>query len=135
MCEYGGCRGVEPIAELMREHYARLDEAHLIRKAMAPGDRETAYAHVRRPVKHLALHVRREEQDIFTALREQNEFVDEVEHLEDEHRAPDAGIAALAPATVVSLGARRWELVEAARADHPTFLEDDRAGTVTDHAG
>ena len=164
MCEYCGCRGVEPIAELMDEHYALLDEAHQVRKAMASGDRETAYAHVRRLVTHLDIHVGREEQGIFTALREQGEFVDEVELLEGEHRAFDAGIAALDPASadfehavsvllvelddhverenlgifpasVVSLGARGWDLVEAARADHPTFLEEDRAVTVTDHAG
>ena len=28
VCEYCGCRGVEPIAELMDEHYALLDQAH-----------------------------------------------------------------------------------------------------------
>lgn len=163
MCEYCGCREVEPIAELMDEHYALLDEAHLIRKAMAAGDRDAAYERVRHLVDHLATHVRREEQGLFTALRELSEYVEEVDVLENEHRALDAGIAALDPAgpgfeqavsllllelddhierenlgifpvSVVTLGARGWDLVERAREDHPTFLEEEHADAVTDQA-
>ena len=164
MCEHCGCRGIEPIAELMDEHYALLDEAHEIRKAMANGDRETARTRLQRLVRHLDTHVRREEEGIFTALREQDEYVEEVELLEKEHAGFDAAIAALDPASldferavsdlfveldthverenlgifpvsVVTLGAHGWELVEQAREDHPTFLEVHRAGTVADHVG
>ena len=153
MCEHCGCRGVEPIAELMDEHYALLDEAHLVRKAMAAGDREGALLELRRLVGHLDTHVRREEEGIFTALREKDEYVEEVAMLEKEHSVLDAGIAALDPAgadferavlvllaeldahverenlgifpvSVVTLGASGWETVEAARHSYPTFLEE-----------
>jgi hemerythrin-like domain-containing protein len=152
MCEHCGCRGVEPIAELMDEHYALLDEAHLVRRALAAGDRPTALAHLRRLVAHLEVHVGREEHGIFAALREQGEFLDEVYLLEREHVGFDAGIAALDPSgpdfehdvsgllrelddhverenlgifpvSVVTLHAAGWELVDRARADYPTFLD------------
>jgi hypothetical protein len=152
MCEYCGCRGNEAIAELMDEHYALLDEGHLVRRAMATGDRAGALIHLRRLVGHLDTHVRREEEGIFTALREADEFVEEVELLEKEHAAFDAAISQLDPegadfeqavtvllveldehverenlgvfpASVVSLGASGWERVDQARRHHPTFLD------------
>ncbi|HEU5037266.1 MAG TPA: hemerythrin domain-containing protein [Nocardioides sp.] len=151
MCEHCGCRGIEPIAELMDEHYALLDEAHAVRLAMGAGHRATALAHLERLVEHLDGHVRREEVGVFAALRAQDEFVEEVEQLEKEHRGFDEAIADLDPAspdlerriadllreldehverenlgifpvTGVTLGARGWEMVEEARRDHPTFL-------------
>ena len=160
MCEYCGCRGNEAIAELMDEHYALLDEAHHVRRSMAAGDREGALEHLRELVRHLDTHVRREEQGIFTALRDADEYVEEVELLEKEHAAFDAAIAELDPAgpdfeqavsalfveldehverenlgvfpaSVVTLGAGGWEKVEQARNDHPTFL--DRTAGDTGH--
>ncbi len=152
MCEHCGCRGVEPVAELMNEHYALLDEAHLVRKAMAAGDRTGAMARLQLLVGHLETHVNREEAGIFTALREKDEYVEEVDMLEKEHVVLDAGIAALDPegpdferavlvllaeldahverenlgifpVSVVTLGASGWETVEAARSTYPTFLK------------
>lgn len=178
MCEYCGCREVEPIGELMDEHYALLDDAHRVRRAMAAGDRTGALEHLARLVTHLETHVRREEMGLFTALRDACEFVDEVDALEAEHVAFDRGIAALDPdgpelegavatllreldehverenlgifpASVVTLGAQGWDLVERARQEYPTFLveksvqvtggsatkEESDAGTVTERAG
>ncbi|HET6166912.1 MAG TPA: hemerythrin domain-containing protein [Marmoricola sp.] len=152
MCEYCGCRGNDAIAELMDEHHALLDEAHQVRRSMAAGDREGALAHLRLLVRHLDTHVRREEQGIFTALRDADEYVEEVELLEKEHAAFDTAIAELDPAgpdferavstlfveldehverenlgvfpaSVVTLGASGWDRVEQARAEHPTFLD------------
>lgn len=151
MCEHCGCREVEPIAELMDEHYALLDEAHHVRRAMSAGDRATAIVHLRSLVEHLDGHVRREELGVFAALRAQDEFVEEVEQLEKEHRSFDDAIAALDPegpefehlvsdllrdldehverenlgifpVSIVTLGATGWEMVEEARRTHPTFL-------------
>jgi hemerythrin-like domain-containing protein len=153
MCEYCGCRGNDAIAELMDEHYALLDEAHLVRHAMAAGDREGALTHLRSLVGHLDTHVRREEEGIFTALRDQDEYVEEVELLEKEHSAFDAAIADLDPespdfeqavsmlfveldehverenlgifpASVVTLGAQGWQKVDQARTRHPSFLPE-----------
>jgi len=154
MCEYCGCRGNDAIAELMDEHDALLGEAHQVRRSMAAGDREGASEHLRLLVRHLDTHVRREEQGIFTALRDANEYVEEVELLEKEHAAFDSAIAGLDPAgpdferavstlfveldehierenlgvfpaSVVTLGARGWDRVEQARTEHPTFLDQE----------
>ena len=153
MCEYCGCRGNDAIAELMDEHYALLDEAHQVRRAMAAGDRAGAVEALHRLVRHLDTHVRREEDGIFTALRDADEFVEEVALLEKEHSSFDAAIAELDPsspdfelavsalfveldehverenlgifpASVVTLGAGGWEKVAKAREDHPTFLQE-----------
>jgi len=152
MCEHCGCRGVEPIAELMDEHYALLDEAHQVRAALASGDRRTALDRLRVLVGHLGRHVHREEDGVFAALRDRGEYLDEVEQLEKEHVLLDDGIARLDPddplldravealfreleehierenlgvfpVSVVTLGARGWDTVEQARRTYPTFLE------------
>ncbi len=154
MCEHCGCRGVEPIAELMDEHYELLDEAHALRHALAAGDRSGASEIVDRLAKHLDVHVRREEHGIFAALRDDGEFVEEVEALEGEHAAFDAAVDALDPlaadfergvtdllreleehverenlgifpVSVVTLGAAGWNKVEQARELFPTFLDRD----------
>ena len=152
MCEHCGCRGIEPIAELMDEHYALLDEGHAVRRSMSAGDRATAMEHLARLVEHLDRHVRREEDGVFAALRAQDEFVEEVDQLEKEHRGFDEAVEGLDPdgpelerlvsdllreldehverenlgifpVSVVTLGARGWEMVEEARRAHPTFLD------------
>ncbi|MEZ0580543.1 hemerythrin domain-containing protein [Nocardioides sp. MH1] len=157
MCEHCGCRGIEPIAELMDEHYHLLDEAHRIRRMMAAGDRERARQLLDDLVGHLDVHVRREEAGIFRALRERNDYLDEVEALEREHDAFDAAITALDPGrpdfersvsrllveldehverenlgifpvSVVTLGAKGWERVARARSEHPTFLHERTQG-------
>lgn len=151
MCEHCGCRGVPPIAELMEEHDAILDDVHQVRSALAEGDRIAVAAQLKHLVAHLEPHVAREEQGLFTALRNEGEFVDEVVALEVEHHDLDAAIAALDPdaagfdqavsallatleehverenlgvfpVSVVTLGAKGWNTVERARESIPTFL-------------
>lgn len=151
MCEHCGCRGVDPIAELMDEHYDLLEDGHVLRHALAAGDGPAAAKVLDRLTRHLDVHVRREERGIFTALRQSGEFVGEVEDLEREHGAFDAAVASLDPdgpdfqrkvtdllrdleehvqrenlgifpVSVVTLGADGWQLVEDAREAHPTFL-------------
>ena len=101
----------------------------------------------------LTRHVGREERGVFAALREQGDFVDAVEELEDEHVTFDAALAGLDadapdfgrrvhalldelsehidkenlgvfPVAVVTLGARGWETVGAAHDAEPSFLAD-----------
>ena len=151
MCEHCGCRGVEPLAELMDEHYALLDEGVLITEAIRAGDLDQAATLVRRLAAHLEIHTRREEDGIFAALRDMDEFTDEVDRLEQEHVDLDALIAGLDvtaddfpaalavvladleqhterenvgifPVSVVTLGADGWNKVERAREVRPTFL-------------
>jgi hypothetical protein len=153
MCEYCGCRGVPPISELMEEHDVILVDAHEVRTALRSGDRGEVVERLRHLAAHLDPHVRREEVGVFAALREHPEWAEEVELLEGEHRDLDAGIAALDvldpsfdrdvlallvdleahverenlgifPVSVVTLGARGWEVVQRAHDAIPTFLTD-----------
>jgi hemerythrin-like domain-containing protein len=156
VCEYCGCRQVAPIAELMDEHDALSVEGDELQRALSSGDRERASALLRSLVDHLTDHVRKEEVGLFTAMREQGEFVDEVDALEQEHTDLDEAVAALDPddpglherlagvlaelgrhierenlgifpVSVVSLGARGWDRVDDARTEHPTWLATGRA--------
>ena len=151
MCEYCGCRGVPSIAELMDEHAALVDEAHHIRQSLSSGNPTDALSRLTRLVEHLGLHVRREEDGIFRALRDVGEFVDEIDALEDEHRGLEKAIAGLTidlpdfgervtrllhdldvhveredlgifPVSAITLGATGWGIVDRAHAGSPSFL-------------
>jgi hemerythrin-like domain-containing protein len=153
VCEYCGCREVEPIGELMDEHSALIDEAHQVRRALSGGNQTLAMSRLSRLVAHLGRHVRREEAGVFTALRDKGEFLDELAELEAEHRQFDDAISALHasapdfidavtrllddlgehveredlgifPVSVVTLGAAGWAVVDRARAESPSFLLD-----------
>jgi hemerythrin-like domain-containing protein len=151
MCEYCGCRQIEPLAELMDEHLALLDEASDIETALGQRDHDRAVELLRALATRLDRHVRREEDGVFTAMKETGEFVDEVLDLEQEHHDFDAQIAALDPAaadfadrirslfahlsdhidredlgifpvSVVTLGARGWDTIARVHDEQPSFL-------------
>lgn len=151
MCDHCGCRQVAPIAELMDEHTALLDEAYEVRKALAERDPARAMELLRGLVEHLAQHVRREETGIFPALRATGEFLDEVDALEGEHRDLDSALEDLDPGApdfaqrvtdllhsldlhvqrenlgvfpvaIVTLGADGWNTIDRAHTATPTFL-------------
>jgi hemerythrin-like domain-containing protein len=153
MCEYCGCREVAPIGELMDEHTALVDLGHHVRQHLDAGEPAAAMARLSVLVGHLERHVQREETGIFKALREEGEFVDEIEELEVEHRdlaaiigSLDAGSTDFAaqvtkllddlavhveredlgifPVSVVTLGPSGWEIVDQAHEDLPSFLLD-----------
>jgi hemerythrin-like domain-containing protein len=153
VCGHCGCQAVDAIGELRDEHAALTDGADAVRSALAAGGRAAAAEHLARLLPDLARHVAREERGIFTALREQGDFAEEVEALEDEHVALDVAIAALDPqgiefetrvlgllgeldqhieredlgvfpVSVVTLGASGWATVDRAHADLPTFLAE-----------
>jgi hemerythrin-like domain-containing protein len=143
VCEYCGCRQVEPIADLMDEHLRLLEIVGDLRRALAAGDRAEAATRRAELVDLLARHTAREEAGVFTALRLQGEYVDEIDVLEGEHSSLDAAVAAIDldaadavteldrfvadltdhidkenlgifPVAVVTLGATGWEVVERA---------------------
>ena len=153
MCEHCGCRGVEPIAELMDEHLALLEIAGDVRRHLTAGDRAACARAVAELGPRLTRHVGREERGVFAALRDQGDFVDAVEELETEHVAFDKALARLDPhapdfdravadlldelsehidkenlgifpVAVVTLGARGWETVGTAHDAEPSFLAD-----------
>ena len=144
MCEYCGCRQVEPIAELMDEHLALLDLAGDLRRALLAGDLSTAEELRGRLVVLLTSHVGLEEEGVFAALKAHGDFVDQVVELEEEHVTLDATFGALDltgpdvvplldravadlsehidkedlgifPVAVVTLGATGWAIVDQAR--------------------
>jgi len=143
LCEYCGCRQVEPIADLMDEHMELLEIAGDLRRALLAHDDVQAATKRDRLVELLADHTGREEAGVFTALKEQGDYVDEVDTLEGEHVSLDQAFAALDlgtpaavdlldravadlsdhvdkenlgifPVAVVTLGATGWEIVERA---------------------
>lgn len=153
MCEYCGCREVPAIAELMDEHTALMEQAHLVRQDLGHGDDHAAMTRLTALVGSLDRHMNREEAGIFRAIRSSGEFVDEIDALEGEHRDFSAAVAALDPGatsfadqvgtllddldvhveredlgifpvSVVTLGATGWAMVEAAHEDSPSFLHD-----------
>jgi hypothetical protein len=146
MCEHCGCRGVQPIADLMDEHYEMLDLSGEIRRRLDGGDRAAASSGLAELGRLLLPHARREERGVFAALREKGEFVEEVADLESDHLAFDEALSELDPeaadfgvqvhalladlsvhidrenvgifpVTVVSLGAEGWEIVARAHAE------------------
>ncbi|WP_134741670.1 hemerythrin domain-containing protein [Nocardioides sp. 503] len=153
MCEHCGCKGVEPIGELMAEHSALAHEAHHVRGAVAVGDHAGAMALLHGMVDHLVRHVSREEDGIFRAMRASGEFLEELDALEGEHRDLESVIAGLDiadpafastvsrllddldqhieredlgifPVSVVTLGASGWAVVDGAHERTPSFLVD-----------
>ncbi len=153
MCEHCGCRGVEPLAELMDEHLALLDLGGDVRRHLVAGDRAAALASLEVVGRLLDRHVGREERGVFTALKDQGDFVEAVEELEAEHLSFDEQLAALDPddpdfgdrvlalleelslhiakenlgifpVAVVTLGATGWETVGRAHEAEPSFLTD-----------
>lgn len=145
MCEYCGCRQVEPIAELMDEHMTLLDLAGDLRRALLEQDAAVALAKRDRLVELLARHTGMEEAGVFAALKDQGDYVEQVDELEGEHVSLDRAVAALDldddaavesldrvvaglgehiakenlgifPVAVVTLGATGWNTVERAHA-------------------
>jgi len=135
----------------MAEHAALVDQAGLLRATLRSRDFASAMSGLTELVARLTGHVRREEDGIFTALRSTGEYVDEVDALEDEHRDLEATIAELDigspdfsarvtrllddldvhvqreelgifPASVVTLGAGGWDIVDEAHTRTPSFL-------------
>ena len=140
MCEHCGCRQVEPIAELMDEHFVLLDHAGEVRRLLDGGDLDAAWARMGVLAELLVDHVRREEAGVFAALKEQGDFADAVVELEEEHTSFDEVLSELDrdaptlgadlerlfaelsehidkenlgifPIATVTLGARGWDLV------------------------
>ena len=153
MCEHCGCRGVEPIAELMDEHLALLELSGDVRRHLVAGDRGATVEVLHEVARQLGRHVAREERGIFTALKDQGDFVEAIEELEVEHVAFDAQLTALDPTAgefadkvqvllrelsehidkenlgifpvaVVTLGAAGWETISRAHDADPSFLGD-----------
>jgi hemerythrin-like domain-containing protein len=115
MCEYCGCRQVEPIAELMDEHLDLLELLGDLRRAVLAGDTARADQLRQQLAGLLTDHTGREEAGVFAALRAQGEYVDEVDALEGEHIDLDRAFADLdleAPDVLTVLDRAERDLTE-----------------------
>jgi hemerythrin-like domain-containing protein len=153
MCEYCGCRQIEQLAELMDEHLALLDVAGDVRRDLEHRRLDEAVAGLRRLAVLLDRHARREEDGVFTALRELGDFTEEIDDLTAEHaefhrRLGDLGTESptlkadadalfdhliqhidredlgIFPVSTVSLGAPGWDRVAEVHEAQPSFLAD-----------
>jgi len=147
MCEHCGCRGVEPIAELMDEHLELLELAGEVRRHLVRRDRPAAREALVGLERLLVDHVQREERGVFAAMKAQGDFADAVLDLEAEHDSFSGALGTLDPdspefgdrvrqllqelsahiekenlgifpVAVVTLGASGWDLVSHAHAAH-----------------
>lgn len=99
MCNYCGCRAIEPIAELNAEHERILNLRGDLRRAVARGDEPAAVEVLRELRTVLALHDTVEELAVYPAMERLPEFTDKVGTLFDEHDDTDDVLdAALAAA-------------------------------------
>ena len=151
LCEHCGCRGVEPLAELMDEHFVLLDVAGDVRRGLKAGDVSAAVDALAKLADLLHRHVGREERGVFAAMKDQGDFAYAIEDLEQEHLSFDQRLSNLAPAAagfadealallaelrehidkenlgvfplaVVSLDGSGWQTVSRAHAEQPSFL-------------
>jgi hypothetical protein len=143
MCDHCGCREITPISRLMDEHERLLDLTGEIRAAVRAGALPAARGIVARLAAQLDPHVRSEERGLFAVMREQGEFVDHIDALEDEHADLAARLAGpllaadildicdrlrehvhaeeygLFPAALAGLGGADWDAVAAGEAAVP----------------
>ncbi|GAA2104839.1 hemerythrin domain-containing protein [Microlunatus panaciterrae] len=95
MCEYCGCREVEPIARLMDEHLRLLELGDNVIRAIQHDDPTTAATELSEFSSLLTRHVDVEERGVFAAMKDEGEFVEAIEELEQEHRDLDVTVAGL----------------------------------------
>lgn len=95
VCEYCGCHQNEFIAELMDQHARLLDLGDTMQRQLAAGENAQALTALREFVPLLASHTGVEERGIFAALKDEGEFVEVIEGLEEEHRTLDAQLSEL----------------------------------------
>jgi hemerythrin-like domain-containing protein len=93
MCDYCGCREVEPFAELSSEHEHLGLLGTELRTAVKQSDEARARVAMARVVEVLGPHVRKEERGIFAhVLDEAPSFQATIEGLIDEHLDLEAAI-------------------------------------------
>jgi len=114
MCNYCGCRAIEPIAQLTTEHEVILKLVHEIRAALARGARGTAAERLSRLQEVLEIHDAVEELAVYPAMARHPEFADRVGTLFDEHDDLDQVIRGALAAGPGRSGAPTWTDVSSA---------------------
>ena len=99
MCNYCGCRAIEPIAQLSSEHERILNLSGDIRRAVARGADVVAAELLRGLQEVLVVHDAVEELSLYPAMARMLEFDDMVGTLFDEHDELDRVVQAALIAT------------------------------------
>lgn len=97
MCSYCGCRSIEVIGRFMTEHEDIVTAAGALRRAAIEQDRAKVRMQCERVRTLLTPHTEAEEVGLFSVMREQGDFAEQVDALCGEHTLLDAqldGIAA-----------------------------------------
>jgi hemerythrin-like domain-containing protein len=129
MCNYCGCRAIQPIAQLTSEHEQILQLSHEIRLALARDDRAVAARILLRLHGVLEVHDAVEELALYPAMARQQEFADKVGELFDEHDELDQVIlAALRDPTPGSPTEDRWSRVLAGLALLAEHIDHEEHG-------
>lgn len=89
MCNYCGCRAIEPVAQLTAEHEQIQNLSGDVRRAVSRGDRAAAMHLLRELHDVLELHDAVEELSLYPAMARQPEYGEKVGTLYDEHDALD----------------------------------------------
>jgi hemerythrin-like domain-containing protein len=109
MCNYCGCRALEPIAQLSEEHVQILDLSDEIRRAVARDDHVVAAKLLRTLHDVLELHDAVEELSLYPAMARHLELRERVGTLFDEHDELDRVVqAALIAADATGPTAPDW---------------------------
>lgn len=97
MCSYCGCQAIEVIGRFMAEHDDIVTAAGALRRAAVEQDRTKVRTQCERVRTLLTPHTEAEEVGLFSVMREQGDFADQVDALCGEHTLLDEqldGIAA-----------------------------------------
>jgi hemerythrin-like domain-containing protein len=112
MCNYCGCRSIEPIAELTAEHEQIVNMSGEIRRAVARGEHRAAVGVLQDLRQVLRMHDAVEELAVYPAMARHPEYTDKVGTLFDEHDDLDAVVdGALAVAETSGPESADWPAV------------------------
>ncbi len=115
VCNYCGCRAIEPVAQLTAEHERILKLRGEIRRALARGEHTAAAATLRTLSDVLEVHDAVEELALYPAMARLHEFGDKIGTLFDEHDEFDHVVqAALTAVDGTGPGTADWAAVLAA---------------------
>lgn len=89
MCTYCGCESIEVIGRFMAEHTEIINAAGVLRRACEEGDSSQVVTAAEQVEVLLHPHTRNEEVGLFSVMRRQEEFVDHIDSLCQEHTTLD----------------------------------------------
>jgi hemerythrin-like domain-containing protein len=129
MCNYCGCRAIEPIARLTAEHEQILVLSRQVVTALARDDHSTVAAALSRLRNVLDVHDAVEELAVYPAMEREPEFSDSVGRLFDEHDDLDQVITeALRAVSTETPDRHDWDAVRSALETLTEHIDHEKHG-------